>query len=312
MSASDLRYLLITPAKNEATFIELTIRSVISQTVRPVRWVIINDGSTDRTGEIVEGYARKHDWIELLQMPERQNRDFASKADCVNTAYDHAKHLPHDIVASLDADISFEQDYFAFLLQKFVDDPRLGLAGTPFSENGKTYDYRFSSTHHVSGACQLFRRECFEGIGGYTPVKGGGIDVIAVLGARMKGWRTQTFTEKRCSHHRLMGSAQERRKILVGFSAGQKDYRLGFHPVWEAFRSVYQMTRKPYILGGAAMFSGYSWAMLRRSQRSVGRELIHFQRQDQMRRLLRFFGFRNGTHVDRRKMLECNDPARAR
>jgi glycosyl transferase family 2 len=312
MSASDLRYLLITPAKNEATFIELTIRSVISQTVRPVRWVIINDGSTDRTGEIVEGYARKHDWIELLQMPERQNRDFASKADCVNTAYDHAKHLPHDIVASLDADISFEQDYFAFLLQKFVDDPRLGLAGTPFSENGKTYDYRFSSTHHVSGACQLFRRECFEGIGGYTPVKGGGIDVIAVLGARMKGWRTQTFTEKRCSHHRLMGSAQERRKILVGFSAGQKDYRLGFHPVWEAFRSVYQMTRKPYILGGAAMFSGYSWAMLRRSQRSVGRELIHFQRQDQMRRLLRFFGFRNGKHVDRRKMLECNDPARAR
>jgi glycosyl transferase family 2 len=312
MSASDLRYLLITPAKNEATFIALTIRSVISQTVRPVRWVIINDGSTDRTGEIVEGYARKHDWIELLQMPERQNRDFASKADCVNTAYDHAKHLPHDIVASLDADISFEQDYFAFLLQKFVDDPRLGLAGTPFSENGKTYDYRFSSTHHVSGACQLFRRECFEGIGGYTPVKGGGIDVIAVLGARMKGWRTQTFTEKRCSHHRLMGSAQERRKILVGFSAGQKDYRLGFHPVWEAFRSVYQMTRKPYILGGAAMFSGYSWAMLRRSQRSVGRELIHFQRQDQMRRLLRFFGFRNGKHVDRRKMLECNDPARAR
>ena len=312
MSASDLRYLLITPAKNEATFIELTIRSVISQTVRPVRWVIINDGSTDRTGEIVEGYARKHDWIELLQMPERQNRDFASKADCVNTAYDHAKHLPHDIVASLDADISFEQDYFAFLLQKFVDDPRLGLAGTPFSENGKTYDYRFSSTHHVSGACQLFRRECFEGIGGYTPVKGGGIDVIAVLGARMKGWRTQTFTEKRCSHHRLMGSAQERRKILVGFSAGQKDYRLGFHPVWEAFRSVYQMTRKPYILGGAAMFSGYSWAMLRRSQRYVGRELIHFQRQDQMRRLLRFFGFRNGKHVDRRKMLECNDPARAR
>jgi glycosyltransferase involved in cell wall biosynthesis len=288
MSASDLRYLLITPAKNEATFIALTIRSVISQTVRPVRWVIINDGSTDRTGEIVEGYARKHDWIELLQMPERQNRDFASKADCVNTAYDHAKHLPHDIVASLDADISFEQDYFAFLLQKFVDDPRLGLAGTPFSENGKTYDYRFSSTHHVSGACQLFRRECFEGIGGYTPVKGGGIDVIAVLGARMKGWRTQTFTEKTCSHHRLMGSAQERRKILVGFSAGQKDYRLGFHPVWEVFRSVYQMTRRPFIVGGAAMLSGYSWAMLRRPERSVNQELIRFQRQDQMRRLREF------------------------
>lgn len=109
-----------------------------------------------------------------------------------------------------------------------------------------------------------------------------------------------------------MGSAQEERKVLVGFSAGQKDYRLGFHPLWEVFRSVYQMTRKPYIVGGAAMFSGYSWAMLSRSQRSVGRELIQFQRQDQMRRLLRFLGLRNGTPVDQHKMLECNDPARTR
>jgi hypothetical protein len=215
-------------------------------------------------------------------------------------------------VASLDADISFGRDYFAFLLQKFAEDPRLGIAGTPFSENGKTYDYRFSSANHVSGACQLFRRECFEGIGGYTPVKGGGIDVIAVLGARMKGWRTQTFTEKTCFHHRLMGSAKEPRKMVLGFSAGQKDYRLGFHPVWELFRSVYQMTRKPYIVGGAAMFSGYSWAMLRRSEKSVGRELLQFQRQDQMRRLLKFFGVRNGAYLDRRNGSKCNDPAAAR
>ena len=293
MTMPDLRYLLITPAKNEATFIELTIQSVISQIVRPVRWIIIDDGSTDGTAEIVGRYVQKHDWIELLQMPQRQNRDFASKADSVNTAYKHAKQLQYDIMASLDADISFDQDYFAFLLQKFVEDPRLGLAGTPFSENGNTYDYRFSSTNHVSGACQVFWRECFEAIGGYTPVKGGGIDVIAVLGARMKGWRTQTFTEKTCSHHRLMGSAKERRKIFLGFSAGQKDYRLGFHPIWEAFRSVYQMTRKPYIVGGAAMFSGYSWAMLRRSQRSVNRELLQFQQKDQMRRLGRFFGIGN-------------------
>jgi cellulose synthase/poly-beta-1,6-N-acetylglucosamine synthase-like glycosyltransferase len=297
MTVPDLRYLLITPAKNEATFIELTIQSVLSQTLRPVRWIIIDDGSTDRTAEIVDRHAQKHDWIELLQMPERQNRDFASKADCVNTAYNYTKHLDHDIVASLDADISFEEDYFAFLLQKFLEDPQLGLAGTPFSENGTTYDYRFSSTHRVSGACQLFRRECFEAIGGYTPVKGGGIDVIAVLGARMRGWRTQTFTGKTSSHHRLMGSAKEHRKVLLGFSAGQKDYRLGFHPVWAGFRSVYQMTRKPYIVGGAAMLTGYSWAMFCRSERSVNDELLKFQRKDQMRRLRSFFGLRDTDSV---------------
>jgi glycosyltransferase involved in cell wall biosynthesis len=290
MTKPGLQYLLITPAKNEDAFIELTIQSVINQTSRPARWLVVSDGSTDGTNEIVARYARNHDWIELLQMPERHSRDFGGKADCVNAGYTHTKHLKCDIIGSLDADISFGEDYFAFLLEKFADDPQLGIAGTPFSEEGETYDYRFSSTEHVSGACQLFRRECFEAIGGYVPVKGGGIDVIAVLTARSKGWRTRTFTERVSHHHRLMGSAQQRRKILADFALGQKDYRLGFHPVWQVFRSLYQMTRRPYVIGGAALFAGYFWAMLHRYQRSVGSELLEFQRRDQMRRLRKFFG----------------------
>ena len=282
--------MLVTSAKNEAAFIDLTIQSVVNQTVRPLRWIIVDDGSTDSTGGIVARHAAKHEWIKLLPMPKRQSRDFASKADCVNAAYDHAKDVCYDVIASLDADITFEEDYFMFLLQKFQEDPGLGIAGTPFSENGQTYNYRFSSTDHVSGACQVFRRECFETIGGYVAVRGGGIDTIAVLTARMKGWRTQTFPEKACYHHRAMGSAQGRRKILADFLVGQKDYRLGFHPLWEAFRSVYQMTRKPYVLGGGALLAGYLWAMLRRSQRSAGRELVEFQQKDQMRRLRKCFG----------------------
>jgi biofilm PGA synthesis N-glycosyltransferase PgaC len=300
MSNPDLRYLLITPAKNEDAFIELTIRSVLSQTVRPVKWLIIDDGSTDRTGEIVTRYMQEHDWIELLQMPKRRSRDFGRKADCINAGYAHAKHSHYDVIGSLDADISFEKGYFAFLLQKFANDPDLGIAGTPFSENGETYDYRFSSSDHVSGACQLFRRECFETIGGYTPIKGGGIDVIAVLTARLKGWRTRTFTENVCYHHRVMGSGQERRKMVADFLLGQKDYRLGFHPVWELFRSAYQMTRKPYFIGGAALLTGYFWAMLHRYERSVGPELLLFQRQDQMRRLRKFFGLGNAEVVGSR------------
>jgi len=291
MSRCALQYLLITPAKNEQAFIELTIRSVVSQTVRPLRWLVVSDGSTDRTNEIVAHYARQYDWIELLKMPQRQSRDFGGKAECVNAGYENARGLGWDIIGSLDADISFGDDYFEFLLEKFADDPQLGIAGTPFSEAGKTYDYRFSSTDHVSGACQLFRRECFEAIGGYVPLKGGGIDVIAVLTARLKGWRTRTFTEKVSHHHRLMGSAQQRTKILAAFALGQKDYRLGFHPVWQLFRSLYQMSRRPYVIGGAALFTGYCWAMLYRYQRSVDRELLEFQRQDQMRRLRKFFGF---------------------
>jgi hypothetical protein len=224
-------------------------------------------------------------------MPERETRDFGGKAVCFNTGYARIKHLPHDIVVSLDADITFDNDYFEFLLEKFVEDSKLGLAGTPFSEGGVTYDYRFSSVEHVSGACQLFRRQCFEDIGGYVESKGGGIDVIAVLSARMKGWRTHTFTEKHSMHHRRMGSANHRSKIAADFKVGQKDFWLGFHPIWEICRSAYQMTKKPYLTGGAAIFAGYFWAMLRRVERPISLELLEFQRRDQMKRLWRFFGF---------------------
>jgi biofilm PGA synthesis N-glycosyltransferase PgaC len=236
----------------------------------------------------VSNYALQHKWIELLRMPERQVRDFAGKAGCFNTAYAHAKNLRYDVIGSLDADISFDKDYFEFLLRQFANDPQLGLAGTPFSENGVTYDYRFSSTEHVSGACQLFRRDCFEAIGGYVPVKGGGIDVIAVLTARSKGWRTRTFTEKTCVHHRPMGSANERHKMVAHFKFGQRAYSMGYHPVWQLFRSLYQMTRRPYFMGGLALLIGYVWAMFRRADRPLAQELVEFQRRDQLKRLQAF------------------------
>ena len=289
MSASGLQYLLITPAKNEEAFIELTIRSVIDQTKRPVRWLVVSDGSTDSTNEIVSRAAQQYDWIELFKMPERATRDFGGKAHCFNTGYARIAHQPHQVIGSLDADITFERDYFEFLLDKLANDPSLGIVGTPFSENGRTYDYRFSSTDHVSGACQVFRRECFESIGGYVPAKGGGIDVIAVLTARLRGWRTRTFTEKTSHHHRPMGSANHRRKLITSFRFGQKSYRLGYHPVWQLFRTFYQMTRKPYVIGACADTLGYFWAMLCRVERPISIELVQFQQRDQMKRLSAFF-----------------------
>lgn len=262
----------------------------MNQTSLPVRWIIVSDGSTDRTDEIVSRHAAQHDWIELYRMPERKTRDFGGKARCFNTAYARAKHLVFDLVGNLDADLTFAKDYYAFLVRKFVEDPGLGVGGTPFSEEGQTYDYRFSSRDHVSGAAQMFRRDCFEEIGGYVESKGGGIDAIAVLSARMKGWHTQTFTDKVCEHHRPMGSANHRHKIAANFKLGQTGFRLGFHPVWQIFRTVYQMGRKPYVAAGLALFVGYFWAMARRVERPIGPELIAFQRRDQMRRLRKFLG----------------------
>jgi hypothetical protein len=144
------------------------------------------------------------------------------------------------------------------------------------------------SIEHVSGACQIFRRECFQAIGGYVPVKGGGIDHIAVISARMKGWKTRTFTEKSCLHHRDMGTAQ-RGPVAARFRLGAKDYAIGNHPLWEIFRSLYQMSRKPFVVGGLALGSGYFWALVRRRERPVTAEFIAFHRGEQMHRLKRFF-----------------------
>lgn len=281
-------FVLVTPARNEAGFIEGTIKSVVAQTVRPRKWVIVSDGSTDGTDDIVTKYAAEHAWIELIRMPERKERHFAGKVMAFNAGFERVKALPYEVIGNLDADITFDSDYFRFLLSKFVANPKLGVGGTPFREGTQQYDYRFTNIEHVSGACQLFRRVCFEAIGGYKPIRVGGVDLMAVLTARMMGWQTRTFTEKVCDHHRKMGTGNHK-GLMVAFKGGQTDYVLGVHPVWEFFRSVYQMTNKPLLFGGALRLIGFYWALLRRVDLCVSRDLMEFRRKEQMSRLRDFF-----------------------
>jgi biofilm PGA synthesis N-glycosyltransferase PgaC len=278
------KYVLVTPARNEENNIERVLHSIITQTVLPLKWVIVSDGSTDRTDDIVKEYLPGNPWIELVRMPEHPDRQFAAKVQAFNAGYEKIKDLDYEIIGNLDADISFEEDYFEFLLSKFHEDRALGVCGTPFVENGKHYDYRFTNIEHVSGACQLFRRECFEEIGGYTPMKGGGIDWVAVTTARMKGWKTKTFTDKTCQHHRKMGTGNTS-AIMTWFRQGSKDYFFGNHPLWEIFRTFYQMTKKPFIIGGAFLFFGFAWAGFRGVERPISPELIQFIRTEQMQRL---------------------------
>src|SRR5439155_15286217 len=131
-----MNYVLVTSARNEETVIEHTLRSVVAQTVPPLRWVIVDDGSTDRTAEIVRDYVRRYDWIVLLRRPRRVDRNFAGKVHAVNAGLEAMKDLSFEVFGNLDADVSFEPDYMEFLLQKFEHDPRLGVAGTPFTQDG--------------------------------------------------------------------------------------------------------------------------------------------------------------------------------
>lgn len=278
-------YVLVTPARNEAQFIESTIQSVVAQTIRPLKWVIVSDGSTDGTDDIVSRYAAEYRWIELLRMPERKERNFAGKAHAFNAGKAKIEGVTYDVIANLDADITFDQDYFSYLLVKLAVDSDLGIVGTPYVEiTGESFDYRFTSPDHVSGACQVFRRECYEAIGGYVPVKVGTIDCIAVITARMKGWKTRTFTDKVCQHHRKVGTAQSG-PMKANFTAGVMDYSMGNHPLWELFRCAYQMTRKPYMIRSVALGAGYIWSFAHGVKRPVSREFMEFYRREQMQRL---------------------------
>ena len=159
------------------------------------------------------------------------------------------------------------------------------MAGTPYREENVVQADRFKSPDHVSGACQMFRRECFEDIGGYPAVKTGGVDLIALLSAQAKGWQTRRFNEKTCLHHRNVGSGQHAGVSQRLLNLGKKDYLLGSHPTFELFRCTYQMMHRPYLLGGALMLVGYFSAMARRMEKSMPVELIELRRNDQMRRL---------------------------
>ncbi len=289
-----LSYVLISPAHNEEVNIEKTIKSVVAQTILPTKWIIVSDGSTDRTDDIVRGYCRDHDWIGFTRIPEHKDRQFAAKVQAFNAGYEVVRDIKYDIIGNLDADITFGEDYFEFLLGIIEQDPLLGVAGTPYVEDDFQYDYSFTNIEHVSGACQLFRRECFEEIGGYVPIKGGGIDWTAVTTARMKGWKTRTFTEKVCYHHRKIGTGNTN-PMGARFRHGRKDYFLGGHPVWQLFRAFYQMKSRPYVIGGLLLFFGYACAWISRMERPVSHELMTFHRKEQMNRLRKFL-FRSRKH----------------
>jgi glycosyltransferase involved in cell wall biosynthesis len=280
-----LPFVLITPARNEAQYIEKLIGSLIRQTLLPEKWVIVNDGSTDATAEIVTTLVSNHPWIEVVHLPQHRDRSFAAKVYAFNAGHERVRNIKYEVLGNLDADVSFCEDYLEFLINKFIEDPDLGVAGTIFKEEGYSSDSQsFEGYTHVAGGCQLFRRKCFEQIGGYVPNKAGGIDWIAVSTARMLGWKTRSFRDRWFFHYRHLGTA-ERSGLGSMFSYGEKDYYLGGHPIWEVCRVAYTMTKRPYMIGGLVLGSGYVWALLNQIERPVSDQLMRFHRREQLMKL---------------------------
>jgi glycosyltransferase involved in cell wall biosynthesis len=282
-------YVLVTAARNEAAFIEKTLQSVVAQKKRPLKWVIVSDGSTDQTEAIVEQHAGQHGFIQLSRRTGDQVRNFGSKVRAFASGYEQLKALPFEFVGNLDADVSMDPAYYEGVLSRFAQNERLGIAG------GTRYDLcngQFRKIHaarnSVGGPYQLFRRACYEEIGGYRPFKLGGIDAVAEIMARMHGWEVMSFPELRVYHYRCTGTAGG--NIFKGnVRRGMQNYVIGYHPVFQIASCVFQLFNYPVLIGSLAVLSGYVWAACKGYDKVVAEDVIRYLRSEQLTRLRSFF-----------------------
>jgi poly-beta-1,6-N-acetyl-D-glucosamine synthase len=293
--AESSRYVLITPARDEAATIGPVIAAVRAQAVTPVRWIIVDDASGDATAEVVARHIAGVDWIRLVRHDAGAPADFASKVYAFRAGTRHLDGVDYDFIGNLDADILVGPDYFARVLRVFAERPRLGLAGGHVIEEygGRRVPQRISA-NSVSGAVQLFRRQAFEDIGGPRPVRLGGEDSVAEILARMRGWEVATLFDLKVRHQ---GQALSLSKgpLAAWFTRGMQNRSLGYAPFFQAAVSVYRAAvEAPYGLTGAAMFAGYVWAAARRVPPALDAEAVGFLRREQRRRLLGMVGIGRG------------------
>ncbi len=286
----DLKYVLLTAAKNEDAYIGTAIESILRQTVKPVAWFIVDDGSTDKTAEIVRRHAEKNPFIQLRSSGANGRRSFGSKDKAINAAFQEASKLDFDFIGILDADIELERaDYYEFILKRFHELPKLGIAGGYIYERsgGEWKSRRGNSADSVAGGIQLFRRACYEQIGGYTPMHNGGEDWLAQLDARMHGWEVLNCPEQHVLHYRPTSSAGGKYRGL--FRLGLMDASFGSHPVFETVKCARRVHAPPFLVGSVLRFCGYWWWKLSGRKPLLPPEKVAFLRREQMSKLGRFF-----------------------
>ena len=282
---SDVRYALVTPARNEADYVEKTIASVVAQTVLPARYIIVSDGSTDATDAIVQSWADRYDFIELVRSGDVGVASFGSKARAVAAGRERLAGLDYEYFGVLDADVSFESDYFKRLFAAFGGDPDLGLAGGIIRElvDGE-FVAQTISENSVAGAVQMFRRECYEAIGGYPAIARGGIDSVAEITARMQGWKVRTLFDLPVLHHRRVFTGTDH-PLGARFNKGVINYQLGYHPLFHLAVCARRVFQRPVLLGALSGLWGYARAAATGKERSVSDEFIRYLRAEQMARL---------------------------
>ena len=284
-----MSYVLVTPARNEEAYIEETLKSVVAQEERPDRWIIVSDGSTDCTDAIIEGYAAEHPFIRLMRKEGGTTRDFASCVFTMLMGIEAMQDISYDFVGILDADIRLDASYYRAILKRFHDDPKLGLAGGALYQRfGDRFVDQKIAEDSVAGGVQLFRRECYEDIGGLIPIPNGGWDPVAEVTARMKGWTTQTFGDIPFYHLKPMNSAAGS-YLYTKWQVGERDYLIGNHPLFELFRCAFRVKEPPFVISSLFRLAAYVKCWITRTKRPIPKDVIAFKQQEQLARLKKLF-----------------------
>ncbi|MDE3180146.1 MAG: glycosyltransferase [Acidobacteriota bacterium] len=277
------RYIIITPVRDEERHLERTIQCVLAQTVLPTAWVIVDDGSTDGTGVIINRYVARAPWIRAIHRPNRGFRK--AGGGIIEAFYDGYNSLEiedWDFVVKLDGDLTFPPNYFEECFARFRREPRLGIGGGEiYHEINGLQKLEVNPSFHVRGATKIYRKTCWEAIGGLWVAVGW--DTIDEVKANMLGWTTHSFPELRLIHHRLTGSADGllRDRVKLGMAC----YVSGYHPLFVAAKCLSRLARKPYVVGAAAIAFGFLNGYLTHKPQVRDARLIRYLRTQQLRRL---------------------------
>lgn len=260
----------------------------MSQRLMPRKWVIVDDASSDATAEIVTRYAQQYHCISLVRMPSEGGRNFGSKVDAFNAGLRTLRDEEYDLIGNLDADMILESDYYANIVSEFERDPALGISGgvicVPIGEEYSMHDTTWDS---VGGAVQLFRRECYQEIGGYLRIESGGIDAAAEIMARMQGWSVRKVANNAVYEQRRTGFAHGR-PWKIAYKEGVHYHRLGYSTLFYCLRCAYRVGDPPLLFGSLLGLIGFACARLRRDPVCLPQSVVSYLRSEQMGKIRRY------------------------
>jgi biofilm PGA synthesis N-glycosyltransferase PgaC len=283
MNARSVKYVVITPVRDEEAFIPATIESMIRQTILPQEWIIVDDGSKDNTGTIVEDYASRYPWIRVVHRKDRGFRKSGGGiVDAFNDGYRALTCSNWEFVAKFDGDLTFEPDYFETCFEEFERDPKLGVGGGVicYIIDG-VKEVEAAPAFHVRGATKIYRKACWAGIGGFWPAPGW--DTMDEVKANSLGWSTRSFPDLHLVHHRPTGTLDGLWGGLVKY--GRANYICGYHPLFMLGKCLRRLGLKPPLLGSVALMYGYVTGYLKRIPQVDDPVAIAYLRRQQLNRL---------------------------